>query len=216
MAAFLLNIHAALGQRDNRAHISHALTALKSVVGYRLQLGKLEGLRAKMETMSQKDPKHATLFQTCKFLQEFKEQAAKVTDIELQHPGLLGFDWQASCDRCQKMINENTFLADYISHAATTIIQSMTDLLEKGAADCGTYHEDDERSWKASFEKDTPLAQVLAKGIETIGRIGGRELAEFNQKLKQATASFGDPRLESRIPTPYTPNPKPYTLNPTP
>ena len=195
LAAFLLNIHAALGQRDNRAHIGNAMTALKNVVGYRLQLGKLEGLRAKLDTMVQKDPKHAMLFQTCKFLQDFRDQAAKVTDLELQHPGLLGFDWQATCNRCEAMIRDNTFLQDYISHAATATVQTLKELLEKGEQDCGTFHEDDERSWKALLDKDTPLAQVLAKGIETIGRIGGHELADFNQKLKQATASSGDPGI---------------------
>ena len=158
-AAFLLNMHTAIGQREHHAHLTTALAALRSFIGYRLQLNKMEGLRVGLENMAQKDPKHAMLFQTCKFRQDYDEQATKLVEAEQQlSPGFLGFGWDAIHDRSAKFIAEQTYVTDYVSHAATSMMQAADELLEKGVESCGSFHEDDERSWKNSLSEDPTLS----------------------------------------------------------
>ena len=178
MAKGLLERAAKGAQRE---FASAMIDAARDVVGFRLQLAKLQEYGKEVGEMVSRDTKSAMFFQLAKFREDYGKHSKIIVEMNQQ---LNVTDW-GKLEEANVRCLQNTVVVDYASHKATMLCQEADRLMEDAKEKCGVYHLP-ETSWKASLPDDADLKQVLKASHETIGKIKSADINSYIKSLKEA------------------------------
>lgn len=157
--------------------------ALRDVVGFRMQLSKLQEYGKEISEMVARDAKSAMFLQLAKFREDYNKHSSTVVDL---NPESKLMDWDSLHARNMQVFQDTT-VADYISHKATMLLQAADQMMDDAMAEnaCGKY-QNPETSWKVDLEASTPLKEVLEKSHQTIGKIKSLTLSAYIKSVKEA------------------------------
>ena len=167
---------------SKRELASSMVDAARDIVGFRLQLSKLQEYGKEISELVSRDAKAAMFFQLSKFRADYDKHQATVVNMNLD---LKLLDWDtlhASNVRCL----QNEVVADYISHKATVLGQAADRLMEDAKETCGAYHVP-ETSWKATLGETDDLKVILQQSHDTLGKIKSADMNTYMKALKEAS-----------------------------